>query len=77
MGSALMIFIGGMTIVFLFPGNLSNAVRLVIGLFVSFYFLLRMGQAIMMIRSQRLNAENDLSHIRETCENTKDGPKRP
>ena len=77
MASALMVFIGGMAIVFLFPGNLSNAIRLAIGLFVSFYFLLRMGQAIMLIRAQRSSSENDLNHIRETCQNTKDGPKSP
>lgn len=61
MASALIMFIGGMVIVFIYPGQLSNQYRILIALVVSFYFLLRMGQAILVIKRERRKREHDFS----------------
>jgi hypothetical protein len=53
LASALIVFIGGLVIVFFYPGPLSNHYRILIVLGVTVYFLLRMGQAIVMIRRDR------------------------
>jgi hypothetical protein len=50
MASALIVFIGGMIVVFFYPGQLRQDVRMVIGLLVTVYFILRMGQAVLMLR---------------------------
>lgn len=63
MASALVMFIGGITITVFFPGGLQDSYRWLIGLFVTFYFVLRMAQAIMMIRRNRLEEKTNLHEL--------------
>lgn len=61
MASALIMFVGGLVIVFFYPGQLSNQYRILIALGVTFYFLLRMGQAILIIKRENRKQERDFS----------------
>ena len=53
MTTALIVFIGGMMIVFFYPGVLKGNVRVFIGIFVALYFIFRMSNSIMAIRHER------------------------
>jgi len=61
MASALIVFIGGLVIVFFYPGQLSSRYRILITLVVTFYFLLRMGQTILVLRRDRRRRERGFS----------------
>jgi hypothetical protein len=65
MASALVMFVGGMAIVFFYPGNLEYQYRVLIALFVSLYFLLRVGQSIFAIKRDRLSNKAQLDGLIE------------
>lgn len=60
MATALIVFIGGLIIVFAYPERLSNQYRVLIALFVTFYFSIRMAQSVMMIKRERRRREDRL-----------------
>ncbi len=77
MTSAFIILIGGLAIVFIYPGRISDGVRLIIGVLVAFYFLARMGQVILVMRRERMKREKGLKYLVEDTEADNDRPKRP
>ncbi len=77
MVSALIMFIGGLAIVFLYPGQLSSRYRILIALFVTFYFLLRMGQTILAIKRERRRREREFSEVIDTRDDGSQLPKTP
>jgi len=76
MVTALLVFLGGMAIVFNFPDRLAMEYRVLIGVFVTFYFILRVGQNLLAIRRDRREAASGLKRLigEEMDEST--GPKR-
>jgi hypothetical protein len=60
MASALIVFIGGLAIIFMYPGRISGQIRILIGLFVTFYFFMRMAQTILAIKNERRKAQSEL-----------------
>jgi hypothetical protein len=63
MATALIVFIGGLVIVFAYPERLSNQYRVLIVLFVTFYFSIRMAQSVMAIKRERRRREGGLGDI--------------
>lgn len=61
--SALIVFIGGLMIIVMYPGGISMQYRVLIGLFVTLYFFLRMGQTILAIRRERRKGESELGGV--------------
>ncbi|MFH1699201.1 MAG: hypothetical protein ABIE07_01325 [Candidatus Zixiibacteriota bacterium] len=61
MFSAFVMFIGGMAIAIYYPGSLGDSFRWVIGIFVSLYFVARMGQSIIAFKQIR-GKENESLH---------------
>jgi hypothetical protein len=76
MASAMIILIGGLAIVFMYP-QLSVKYRVLIGLFVTFYFFLRMAQTIMAIKRERRRAKGELKGLMEAEDDGSYGPKSP
>ncbi len=74
MFSALLVFIGGLVIIILYPLDLSNGSRILIGLIVSLYFFLRMGQVLLAIKRERRKARSEL---RGSVTNREDGSYDP
>lgn len=68
MASALVMFTGGITIAVFFPGGLSMSARWIIALIVTFYFVLRMAQAIQMIRRDKRKENGSLHEGKEDIE---------
>lgn len=75
--SALIMFVGGLVIIFLYPGGLPTQYRVLIGLFVTFYFFLRMGQTIMAIKRERRRSKGELKGLMEAEDDGSYGPKSP
>lgn len=63
MASALVMFIGGLTIAVFFPGGLEMPYRWMIALFVTFYFVMRMAQAIQMIKRNNQKESGSLHDL--------------
>ena len=61
--SALIMFVGGMAIVVYYPGTMSSQIRILIGVFVTFYFLARTGQTILAIKRNRRESQEELRHL--------------
>jgi hypothetical protein len=57
MATAFIVFVGGLMIVFLYPERLAGPYRMLIVLFVTFYFAARMGQSILAIKRERRRRE--------------------
>lgn len=77
MASALIMFLGGLAIIFMYPGGLPNQYRILIGLFVTFYFFVRMGQTILTIKRERRKGRSELKKALEGGDDGPPGPKRP
>jgi hypothetical protein len=60
MASALIVFIGGLALIFMYPGGMSSQLKVLIGLLVTFYFFARMAQTIFAIKSERNKAKSEL-----------------
>lgn len=75
--SALIVFIAGIVIIVMFPGRLSSQYRILIGLFVTLYFFLRMGQTILAIKRERRKSLNEINGIAETGNDNPQRPKSP
>jgi hypothetical protein len=73
--SALIVFIGGLMIIFMYPGGLSSTSRLFIGLIVTLYFAFRMTQTIMTIKRERQQNEGDLRGVTRGGKDGYEGPK--
>ncbi|MEZ5358562.1 MAG: hypothetical protein R3F48_06985 [Candidatus Zixiibacteriota bacterium] len=65
MASALVVFIGGITITVFFPGGMEMSFRWIIALFVTFYFIMRMAQAIQVIRRNNRKENSSLHELVE------------
>lgn len=63
MATALIVFIGGLVIVFVYPERLSNQYRVLIVLFVTFYFALRMAQSVLAIKRERRRREGGFGEM--------------
>lgn len=70
MATALIVFIGGLVIVFAYPERLSNQARVLIVLFVTIYFSLRMAQSVLAIKRERRRRDSALS---ETADRPDEG----
>jgi len=77
MASALIMFVGGLVIIFMYPGGLKAEYRVLIGLFVTFYFFVRMGQTILAIKRERRNERSELRGVAREDEDNRQGPKSP
>jgi len=75
MASALIMFLGGLIIIFMYPGGLPSRYRILIGLFVTFYFFVRMGQTILAIRHERRKGRSELKMVEEGGDDGLEGPK--
>ncbi len=75
MASALILFIGGMVVVFAFPSRLSATWRVIIALAVAGYFLFRMRQTFSMLRRDR--QEQKLESLNDERGDEIDDPKTP
>lgn len=73
-GTALVVFVGGLVVVFIYPGQMSTNVRVLIGLLVLIYFVVRMGQAYLMLKRPR-GLGDSLSKGPDDAANNR--PKRP
>lgn len=63
MATALIVLIGGLVIVFVYPERLSNQYRVLIVLFVIFYFSVRMAQSVLAIKRERRRREGGLGDM--------------
>ncbi len=61
--TALIVFIGGLVIVFVYPGQLTNQYRVLIVLFVTFYFAIRMAQSVLAIKRERRRRNGGLGGL--------------
>jgi hypothetical protein len=77
MTSALIVFVGGIAIVFFYPGHLERHYRVLIGVFVSFYFLIRVGQTVISIQRGRRSKKGDLKYLIDEEDEKIEGPKTP
>ncbi len=77
MTSALIVFVGGMVIVFFYPGHLERHYRVLIGVFVSFYFLIRVGQTVIAVRKSRRSKKDGFKYLIDKNEEKMDEPKIP
>ncbi|MEE9443055.1 MAG: hypothetical protein V3V99_10365 [candidate division Zixibacteria bacterium] len=68
MFSALVMFIGGMAIAIYYPGTMGETFRWVIGIFVSFYFVARIGQSIVAFKQIREKENEGLHELVEELE---------
>lgn len=77
MVSALIIFIGGLLIVFMYPAHLSSQYRVLIVLFVTVYFLLRVGQTVLAIKRARRESQREVWGMDASEDDRSEGPKSP
>jgi len=77
MTSALIVFVGGMAIAFFYPGQMERHYRVLIGVFVSFYFLIRVGQTVIAVQKDRRSKRGDLKYLIDEDEERMEGPKTP
>lgn len=77
MATALIVFIGGMLIVFFYPGMLEKQTRVLIGALVLFYSVFRMGTAVMAIKRERRGNEGGLRELVNKVEQAPEKPKSP
>ncbi|MCP4567401.1 MAG: hypothetical protein GY841_07465 [FCB group bacterium] len=77
MATALIVFIGGMLIIFFYPGMLEKQTRVLIGVLVLFYSAFRMGTAIMAIRRERRRKEGGLKELINEVGQAPEKPKSP
>lgn len=75
--SALIVLIGAMIILVNFSGTLSTGIRVAIGIFVSLYFLLRIGQTYKAIRRDGGGSLAALDRIADRNTAKKRRPKSP
>ena len=75
--SALIILVGGLMIVFIYPGQMRSEFRVALGLFVAFYFLVRMAQSVQAIRKNRMKTKQGLKYLIEEPEEDDGRPKSP
>lgn len=75
--SALIILVGGLMIVFIYPGHMRGEFRVIIGVFVAFYFLARIGQTIQMVKRDNTGNSRNLKNLIDESEEVDDQPKRP
>lgn len=65
MATALLVFVGGMVVVFIVPSRLGTGFRVTIVLIITAYFILRVSQALIMLRQgpkkERLGTLDDNS----------------
>ncbi len=75
--SALIVFIGGMIILFYFSGNLSIGIRVAIGVFVTLYSALRAGQTYRAIMKDANRSHSLLEEASDIETEKKRRPKSP
>ena len=63
LASAVIILLGGMMIAVFYPGQLSGQYRVVIALAVLLYFLLRMGQAFLLMKRERRREKDGFGEV--------------
>jgi uncharacterized membrane protein len=63
MATALIVFVGGLVIVFVYGERLSSQYRVLIVLFVTFYFAIRMAQSILAIKRERRRREGSVGEM--------------
>lgn len=62
MATALIVFIGGLVLAFAYSEQLPNQYRVLIVLFVTFYFSFRMAQSVLAIKRERRRREGLLGN---------------
>jgi len=75
MATALMVFVGGIIVVLVFPSRLATGYRVLIGLALAVYFVFRMRQAYGMLRAGRPDAKLDMP--KDEYGDDIDNPKTP
>lgn len=73
LATALIVFIGGMIIVIMFPTQLETGWRVVIGVLVLFYSVFRVGQVVLAVQRERREKRGILSHLVENEDGAEDG----
>lgn len=74
LASALIVLIGGMIIVMLFPTQMDRNWRIIIGVMVLFYTAFRIGQVVLAVQRERRERDGELTHLTE--DNRGDGERK-
>ena len=61
--SAAIVFVGGMMIVIFYPGQIAGKYRVLIGIFVSLYFMARVVHTILAMRRERRQTRSELRYL--------------
>ncbi len=69
MASALVMFVGGIMIAVFFTSDWPISYRWIVGIFVTFYFILRIGQSVLIIRR---NNQKEKGSLHELIHNEED-----
>lgn len=73
--SAFIMFIGGLAIAIFYPGSMGDNFRWLIGIFVSFYFVARVGQSIVAYKQLKEKKNEGLSELVEEIKHENDSSK--
>lgn len=65
LASALIVLVGGMIIVMLFPTQMDSSWRVIIGVMVLFYSAFRVGQVVLAVQRERRERSGELTHLTE------------
>lgn len=74
LASALIVLIGGMIMVMLFPTQMDRNWRIIIGVMVLFYAAFRVGQVVLAVQRERRERVGELTHLTE--DNRGDGERK-
>lgn len=72
LATALIVLIGGMIIVFLFPTQMDSSWRIIVGVMVLLYSAFRVGQVVLAIQRERRENEGVLTHLTENDQGNED-----
>jgi|GEM_PF-3343478 len=61
--SAVIVFVGGLVIVIFYPGQIANKYRVLIGIFVSLYFVARVAHTFLAIRREKRQTQSVLGSL--------------
>jgi hypothetical protein len=74
LASALIVLVGGMIMVMLFPAQMDRSWRVIVAVMVVFYSAFRVGQVVLAVQRERRERESELTHLTE--DNRGDGERK-
>lgn len=73
--SAVIVFVGGMVIVIFYPGQIANKYRVLIGVFVSLYFIARVVHTALAMKRDKRQARFAIRHLTDSSEGNQEEAK--